>query len=105
MTTPRKMRQWIKWELECLWQDLETASRRSHAPEGQMSIEMKDILDRIKSATEIVGPISWWKIPITMTGEGRYKTLCNAANIECSYPTEEEYKKHIAPYMKQIVGH
>lgn len=93
---------WIREELESLWSDLGNAELRSLAPAGQTSMRMENLMDRIVSATKIVGPISWKNVSITMIASGNYRKFCERMGITFTYPNDVEYARDIAPYMKQL---
>lgn len=60
-------------ELEYLWGDLDNAMR--YALNGRWSIQCDGLVDRIKTLTQLVGPTSWDKIPLSMLENGVYQRL------------------------------
>ena len=81
----------IKSELEHLWSDLYAAERsaRTQTPDTP-SMEMESIMERIKSATTIVGPINWMHVPTRFIKNGRYEYWAKYMGIEYQHPTDEE---------------
>lgn len=82
----------IKSELEHLWSDLYAAERSSRACDPNMpSMAMESIMERIKSATAIVGPINWMHVPTRFIETGRYEHWAKCMGIEYELPTNEEF--------------
>lgn len=92
---------WIKKELTELWADLEMAEQGSLAPEGKLSMEMEGIIDRIREATEIVGPVNWGDVGVLTIYSGRYRRYCELVGLPYTYPTEEEFETMVLPYVHE----
>lgn len=86
--------EFIEYELACLWSDLEWAERQSLASNpATPSIGMEMIMERIKRATALVGPISWTHISMVFVVNGRYEYWAIYMGIEYNLPTEEDLSK------------
>ena len=57
-------------------------------------------MDRIKLATELVGPIDWMSISIEWLMNGRYEYWAKYMEIEYNLPTEEELSKIVSKLQK-----
>ena len=91
----------IQDELEHLWSDLEAAERSSLTRNPYVpSMAMEDIMERIKRATHLVGPVDWMKISIPFIYHGRYKHWADYMGVDYSYPTDEEYAHYIVRLFK-----
>ncbi|WP_313678414.1 hypothetical protein [Corynebacterium stationis] len=82
----------IKSELEHLWYDLCAAERSSRAYDPDIpSMAMENIMERIKGATAIVGPINWMHVSTRFISSGRYEHWAKYMGIEYEFPTDEEF--------------
>lgn len=86
------MKEFVEYELACLWSDLAREQRQSlsHDP-AVPSIGMEWIMDRIKLATELVGPIDWMSISTEWLLNGRYEYWAKYMGIEYNMPTGDEF--------------
>lgn len=85
------MKEFVEYELVCLWSDLEQAERDSLSSDPAVpSIAMERIIGRIRMATELVGPVDWRSIPIEWLMNGRHQYWAEYMGIEYNLPTEEE---------------
>lgn len=85
------MKEFVEYELACLWSDLqrEEGYSRSSNPDTP-SIAMEWLMERIKLATALVGPIDWMSISTEWLMNGRYEYWAKYMGIEYSMPPEEE---------------
>ena len=91
------MKEFVEYELACLWSDLEREERYSLSSSPAIpSIAMEGIMDRIKLATALVGPIDWRSISIGWLMNGRYEHWAKYMGIEHNLPTEEELSKIVS---------
>ena len=81
----------IEYELACLWSDLQREERysRSSNPDTP-SIAMEWIMERIKLATALVGPMDWMSMSTEWLMNGKYEYWAKCMGIECNLPTEDE---------------
>lgn len=85
------MKEFVEYELACLWSDLQWAERQSLASNpATPSIGMELIMERIKRATALVGPIDWMSISTEWLLNGKYEYWAKHMGIDCNLPTEEE---------------
>ena len=85
------MKEFVEYELACLWSDLQWAERQSLASNpATPSIGMELIMERIKRATALVGPIDWMSISTEWLLNGKYEYWAKYMGIDCNLPTEEE---------------
>ena len=78
----------IQDELEHLWADLYAAERSSRTQNPNIpSMAMENIMERIKSATAIVGPIDWMHVSTRFIKTGRYEHWAKYMGIEYMHPT------------------
>ena len=85
------MKEFVEYELACLWSDLQWAERQSLASNpATPSIGMELIMERIKRATALVGPIDWMSISTEWLLNGKYEYWAKYMGIEYNFPTEEE---------------
>lgn len=83
--------EFIKYERSFLWTDLQREERYSLSRDPDTpSMAMENIMERIKVATSLVGPLDWVSIPISWLVSGRYEHWAKHMGIEYSMPTEEE---------------
>ena len=95
----------IKSELEHLWSDLYAAERSSRAcAPDTPSMAMESIMERIKSATAIVGPINWMHVPTQFIETGRYEHWAKRMGIEYELPTNEEFSIFVEGQKAWIKG-
>lgn len=95
------MKEFVEYELACLWSDLQREERHSRSSDpATPSIGMEWIMDRIKLATELVGPIDWMSISIEWLMNGRYEYWAKYMEIEYNLPTEEELSKIVSKLQK-----
>ena len=86
------MKEFVEYELACLWSDLQREERYSRSSNpGTPSIAMEGVMERIKLATELVGPIDWMSISIEWLMNGRYEYWAKHMGIEYNLPTEDEF--------------
>lgn len=86
-----KKTEFIEHELMYLWDNLWWAERSSLSSDPQVpSMGMEGIMDRIKLATDLVGPVSWENISIEEICSGRYECWAKHMGIEYSMPPEAE---------------
>jgi hypothetical protein len=83
---------WIRTELVNLWYDLIREERLSLVPRssGKWSMKMEGVGERIKGATQLVGPANWRDIPALKILDGWFKRTNKVLGIEANLPTEEE---------------
>ena len=92
----------IQDELEYLWSGLEAAERDSLARNPDVpSMAMECIMERIKHATELVGPVDWMKISIPFIYYGRYRHWADYMGIDYTHPTAGEYEHYIVRLFKE----
>lgn len=85
------MKEFIEHELACLWSDLEREERYSLSSSPAIpSIAMEGIMDRIKTATALVGPVDWMHVSMESLVNGGYERWAKHMGIDCNLPTEEE---------------
>lgn len=85
------MKEFVEYELACLWSDLQREAIHSRSSDpATPSIAMEWIMERIKLATALVGPIDWMSISIEWLTSGRYEYWAKYMGIEHNLPTEEE---------------
>lgn len=85
------MKEFVEYELACLWSDLQREARHSRSSDpATPSIGMEWIMERIKLATALVGPIDWMSISIGWLMNGQYEHWAKHMGIDCNLPTEEE---------------
>lgn len=85
------MKEFVEYELACLWSDLQWAERQSLASNpATPSIGMELIMERIKRATALVGPVDWRLISTEWLMNGKYGYWAKYMEIEYNLPTEEE---------------
>lgn len=99
---PHPATEFAQEELIQLWCDLDLAHRASQAREGELSLQMENLIFRIQKATAIVGPVHWHHIPITFISSGAYKWLAELMGIDYTYPTDEEYTHDIDTYTETL---
>ena len=91
------MKEFVEYELACLWSDLQWAERQSLASNpATPSIGMELIMERIKRATALVGPIDWMSISTEWLVNGGYEYWAKYMGIEYNLPTEEELSKIVS---------
>ena len=85
------MKEFVEYELACLWSDLQREERysRSSNPDTP-SIAMEWLMERIKLATALVGPIDWMNISTEWLLNGKYEYWAKHMGIEHNFPTEQE---------------
>ena len=84
------MKEFVEYELACLWSDLQREARHSRSSDpATPSIGMEWIMERIKLATELVGPIDWMSISIEWLLNGRYEYWAKHMGIDCNLPREK----------------
>lgn len=91
-------KEWIREELAYLWGDFFIEEQRSQAGAGNYSTGMEHTLERIQSATAIVGPVSWMNIGTLHLANGSYRRACEEHGIPYTFPTDEEYDKYVKPH-------
>ena len=97
------MKEFVEHELACLWSDLAREQRESRSYDPAVpSIGMEWIMERIKLATELVGPIDWMSISTEWIINGRYEYWAKYMGIEYSMPTEDEFLAMVSK--RQRVG-
>lgn len=85
------MKEFVEYELACLWSDLEQAERDSLSSDPAVpSIAMEGIIGRIRMATELVGPVDWRSVSTEWLMNGKYEYWAKYMEIEYNLPTEEE---------------
>lgn len=85
------MKEFVEYELACLWSDLEQAERDSLSSDPAVpSMAMEWIIGRIRMATELVGPVDWRSISTEWLMNGQYQYWAKYMGIEYDLPTEEE---------------
>lgn len=85
---------WVRWELQCLWEDLEQAQR--YAMDRVWSIACEDIAQRIVDATSLVGPVSWRNIGMTLIVNGWFERMNNRIGINNpDLPTSADLKETV----------
>lgn len=89
--------EWITRELHQLWNDYDDAENRSLPGPGRFSIGMENLLGRIKTATEIVGPIGWENVGGRRLSDGTYQQICEQFGIPYTLPTNQEYDQYVKP--------
>lgn len=99
---PHQATEFAQEELIQLWSDLDLAFCTSQAREGELSVQMENLIFRIQKATAIVGPVHWHHVPITFISSGAYKWLAELMGVNYTYPTDEEYTKDIDTYTETI---
>ena len=83
--------EFIDYELACLWSELEREERHSLSSHPDTpSTAMEWIMERIKMATAIIGPISWMHISTEWLLNGRYEYWAKYMGIEYEPPKLEE---------------
>lgn len=86
------MKEFVEYELACLWSDLEQAERDSLSSNpATPSIGMEGIMERIKLATELVGPTGWMSISTEWLMNGQYEYWAKYMGIEYNIPTDDEF--------------
>lgn len=91
---------WVRWELQCLWADLEEAQRR--ATNGSWSIDCEDKAQRIVDATSLVGPVSWRTIGADSVVDGWFKAMNERIGIaKPDLPTDAELESTAAMVAEQ----
>ena len=86
------MKEFVEYELACLWSDLQWAERQSLASNpATPSIGMELIMERIKRATALVGPIDWMSISTEWLLNGKYEYWAKYMGIEYNLPTDDEF--------------
>lgn len=86
------MKEFVEYELACLWSDLQWAERQSLASNpATPSIGMELIMERIKRATALVGPIDWMSISTEWLVNGKYEYWAKYMGIEYNLPTDDEF--------------
>ncbi|MCV7174773.1 hypothetical protein [Mycolicibacterium sphagni] len=86
--------QWIRDELIQLWSDLDTAQR--NAINGDWSIQCDGIGQRIKEASELVGPVDYADIGMTHLITGWFAAMNRRIGIvDPKLPTDEEIAGYI----------
>lgn len=86
------MKEFVEYELACLWSDLAREQRQSRSYDPAVpSIGMEGVMERIKLATELVGPIDWMSIPIEWLVNGGYEYWAKYMGIEYTLPTDDEF--------------
>ena len=91
--------EFIEYELACLWSDLELEERYSLSTSPAIpSIAMVGIMERIKQATALVGPVDWIHVSMVALVNGGYERWAKHMGIEYNLPTEEELSE-----MKSVV--
>lgn len=86
------MKEFVEYELACLWSDLQWAERQSLASNpATPSIGMELIMERIKRATALVGPIDWMSISTEWLLNGKYEYWAKYMGIEYNMPTDDEF--------------
>lgn len=77
----KKLRKAARFELECLWSDLETARTNAIQP-GTWTIQCENLEYRIKKLTKLVGPTPWEKIQVTLLELGIYQRIHGELGID-----------------------
>lgn len=84
----------IKRELEYLWSEFAEAEEKSRTKDPNIpSRGMEDIMERIKDATKIIGPITWERIPTCFIATGKYEHWVKYFGVEADVPTKEEFEE------------
>ena len=92
-----KKKEFLEYELACLWSDLQREARHSRSSDpATPSIGMEWIMERIKLATALVGPIDWMSISIGWLMNGQYEHWAKYMEIDYNLPTEEELSKIVS---------
>lgn len=104
------LRAWIVDELICLWASLETAHRRTNGNDGiarrdrNWSMECDNLGERIKSATDLVGPVSWPHIGLSQLIDGWFKWANKKIGIvDYDYPTARQQVENAALWRRHMV--
>ena len=79
---------WIAKELVCLWHDLGDA--RDSAHNRDWSMQCDNLAERIREATQLVGPVPWDEVPATWILDGTFAGLCERIKVATVLPTEDE---------------
>lgn len=85
-----KKTEFIEYELVCLWSDLQREERYSLSSNPDTpSIAMEWLMERIKLATALVGPIDWMNISTEWLINGKYEYWAKYMKIGYNFPTDE----------------
>lgn len=101
MTSKKRLRKALRFELELHWDALAEAQRRAIVP-GTWTIGCENHADAIRRLTELVGPTPWEKIQIPMLEDGTYQRL-NAA-MGCTGPEVQPDMAHVADLVRRNEG-
>lgn len=86
--------QWIHDELIDLWNDLDVAQR--NAANGDWSIQCDGIGERIKQASELVGPVDYGDVGMTFLITGWFADMNRRIGIvNPKLPSDEEIAGYI----------
>lgn len=72
----------VRFELVCLWCDLEDAVRM--AANGSWSGGCERLKDRINALSDLVGPASWQDISIPFLHSETYRRVCEDIGHPCT---------------------
>jgi hypothetical protein len=70
----------IRWEVNCLWSDLNDATRQ--AVNGSWSMACDDIASRIVGLGRFVGALPWEHVQVDLLRSGVYERVYRGAGLE-----------------------
>lgn len=74
MTSKKKLRKALRWELELHWNGLNEARRSAIRP-GAWTIGCEHHAERIRELTQLVGATRWEAVQISLLQDGTYQRL------------------------------
>jgi hypothetical protein len=74
VTSKKKLRKALRWELELHWDALANARRMAVTP-GAWTIGCENHAERIRELSALVGPTRWQAVPIVLLEDGTYQRL------------------------------
>ena len=102
---PATLEEASRWELVCLWSDLDSAIDRGI--NTNWSMECDWLLDRIKMFTQFVGPTSWETVPITILESGVFQRLLGEMGhtVEVDMEKVAEIRREINAPLERYMAH
>jgi hypothetical protein len=101
MTSKKRLRKELRWELELHWDALANARRMAITP-GSWTIGCENHADAIRRLSKLVGPTRWESVPITLLEDGTYQRL--TAELGFAGPEFEPDMNHVRDLVRRTDG-
>lgn len=85
---PADLTEAARYELRCLWGDLDQARR--YAINGVWSMQCDGLVARIVTLSRLAGPTNWGDIQVNLLQDGTYQGILQAAGISFDPPDMAE---------------